>query len=78
MHRYEVRPIGNSGDAVLTSEMLPWGRLQYGGPNAVENAVGYAKFFSGAHETEVTVFDAKGEVVAVNRWDARTPRDLVV
>jgi hypothetical protein len=33
---------------------------------------------AGHTETEVTVFDAKGEVIAVHRWDARTAKDLVI
>jgi hypothetical protein len=77
MHTYEVRP-GKGDEAVLISEMLPWGKLRYGGTNAVENAIGYARFYSKAHETEVTVFDANGAVVATHRWDSQTTTDLVI
>jgi hypothetical protein len=30
----------------LISDVLPFRRLWYGEPNAINNAVGYAKFFS--------------------------------
>jgi hypothetical protein len=57
--------------------MLPWGKLRYGGENAVENAVRYAKFFSAAHETEVKVYNEAGTLVATHRWDARRGTDLI-
>ena len=31
----------------LISDALPFGRLWYGEPNAVSNAIGYAKFAAG-------------------------------
>jgi hypothetical protein len=34
----------------LISDQLPFGRLWYYGPNAVSNAIGYAKHFSRSHE----------------------------
>jgi hypothetical protein len=78
MHTYEVRPRQDKSGVNLISKELPHGRLWYGGPNAAENAIGYARVYSKAHETEVKVFDAKGEVVAEHRWDARTSTDLVI
>jgi hypothetical protein len=34
----------------LISEHLPFGRLWYGEPNAVSNAIGYARFYSRSHD----------------------------
>jgi len=46
MHSYEVRPRKDNRGIDLISDALPFGRLWYGGPNAVSNAVDYAKFRS--------------------------------
>ena len=46
-HVYEVRPRKDKRGVDLISEALPFGRLWYGEPNAVNNAVGYAKSFFG-------------------------------
>jgi hypothetical protein len=42
MHAYEVRPRKDHRGVDLISDALPFGRLWYGGPNAVTNATGYA------------------------------------
>jgi hypothetical protein len=46
MHAYEGRQRKDKRGADLTSDVLPSGRLLYGGPNAISNAVSYAQFFS--------------------------------
>ena len=40
MHVYEVRPRQDKRGVDLISDALPFGRLWYGGPNAVTNATG--------------------------------------
>ena len=45
-HVYEVRPRKDHRGVNLISDALPFGRLWYGEPNAVSNAVGYAKFLA--------------------------------
>jgi hypothetical protein len=45
-HVYEVRPREDHRGVALISDALPFGCLWYGEPNAISNAVGYAKFFS--------------------------------
>jgi hypothetical protein len=40
--------------------VLPFGRLCYGEPNAIENAVGYAQFYSRAESAVIRVYDAAG------------------
>jgi len=42
MHLYEVRPRKDHRGVDLISDPLPFGRLWYGEPNAVANAIGYA------------------------------------
>jgi hypothetical protein len=46
MHAYEVRPRKDKRGVDLNSDALPFGRLWYGGPDAISNAIGYAKFRS--------------------------------
>jgi hypothetical protein len=43
---YEVRSRKDHRGVDLISDALPFGRLWYGEPNAVSNAVGYAKSYS--------------------------------
>jgi len=46
MHVHEVRPRKGKRGVDLISDALPFSRLWYGEPNAVSNAVDYAKFYS--------------------------------
>jgi hypothetical protein len=39
------------------------GRLWYGEPGAVSNAINYAEFFSRSHHAVIRVYDATGNVV---------------
>ena len=48
------------------SEALPFGRLWYGEPNAISNAIGYAKFFSRSHDAVIRVFDGRGNVIEIH------------
>jgi hypothetical protein len=43
IHVCEVRPRKDKRGVNLISDALPFGRLWYGEPNAVSNAVDYAK-----------------------------------
>ncbi len=47
----------------LISDALPFGRLWYGEPNAISNAISYAKFFSRSHDAVIRVYDATGNVI---------------
>jgi hypothetical protein len=62
-HVYEVRPRKDHRGVDLISDALPFGRLWYGGPNAVSNAIGYAKFYTRSHDAVIRVYDAAGNVV---------------
>jgi hypothetical protein len=46
MHVYEVRTRKDHRGVDLISDVLPFRRLWYGEPNAVSNAIDYAKFRS--------------------------------
>jgi hypothetical protein len=37
--------------------------LWYGGPDAVSNAIGYAKFYSRSHDAVIRVYDEAGNVI---------------
>jgi hypothetical protein len=43
--------------------VLPFGRLWYGEPNAVGNAIGCAQFYSRSHHAAIRVYDAAGNVI---------------
>jgi hypothetical protein len=57
MHTYEVRRRNDRRGVDLISDVLPFGRLWYGERNAIENAVGYAKFYSRSHHAVIRVYE---------------------
>src|SRR5262245_42455713 len=63
MHAYEVRPRSDHRGVDLTSDVLPFGRLWYGEPNAVSNAIGYAMHYSRSHDAVIRVYDAAGNAI---------------
>ena len=63
MHLYEVRPRSDKRGVDLISEALPFGRLWYGEPDAINNAIGYAKVFSRSHPAVIRVYDEAGSVI---------------
>jgi hypothetical protein len=64
---YEVRPRRDKCGFDLISDALPFGRLWYGEPNAVSNAVGYAKFYSRSHDAVIRVYDEAGNVIEAHQ-----------
>ncbi len=54
-HVYEVRPRKDHRGVDLIFDVLPFGRLWYGEPNAVSNAIGYVKFYSRSHDAVIRV-----------------------
>ena len=62
-HVYEVRPRNDKRGVDLISDVLPFGRLWYGEPGAINNAISYAKFFSRSHNAVIRVFDEAGGVI---------------
>jgi hypothetical protein len=53
--------------AYVSSDELPFGRLWYGEPNAVSNAIGYAKHRSRSHDAVIRVYDAAGNVIETHK-----------
>jgi len=47
----------------LISDVLPFSRLWYGQPNAISNAIGYAKFRNRSHDALIRVYDESGNMI---------------
>jgi len=62
-HVYEIRPRKDKRGFDLISDVLPFGTLWYGEPNAIGNAIGYAKFRSRSNHAVIRVFDEAGDVI---------------
>ncbi len=62
-HVYEVRPRKDRRGVALISDALPLGRLWYGEPNAISNAIGYAKHRSRSHKAVIRVYDEADNVI---------------
>jgi hypothetical protein len=63
VHVYEVRPRKDHRGVNLISDALPFGGLWYAGPNAISQAIDYAKFRSRSHHAVIRVFDDAGCVI---------------
>ena len=66
LHVYEVRQRKDHHGVDLISDRLPFGRLWYGEPDAISNAVGYAKIFSRSHDAVIRVYGEAGNVIATH------------
>ncbi len=62
-HVYEIRPCKDKRGVDLISDALPFGRRWYGEPDAVNNAIGYAKFFSRSRDAVICVYDKAGNMI---------------
>ena len=60
---YEVRPRSDKRGVDLISDALPFGRLWYAEPDAVNNAIGYAKHRSRSHNAVIRVYDEAGKMI---------------
>ena len=63
IHVCEIRPRTDKRGIDLISDALPFGRLWYGDPDAITNAISYAKFYSRSHDAVIRVYDAAGNVI---------------
>ena len=63
MHACEVRPRKDKRGVDLISDVLPFGRLWYGEPNAVASPIGYAEHCSRSHDVVIRVYDDVGTVI---------------
>ena len=57
MHAYEIRPRDDKRGIDLMSDVLPFSRLWYAGPNALSNAIGYAMHDSRSADAVIRVYD---------------------
>jgi hypothetical protein len=56
----------------LISDALPFGRLWYGGPNAISNAIGYAEHYSRSHDAVISRFTIRtGNVIDAHEFKER-------
>jgi hypothetical protein len=62
MHACRVCPRKEKCGFDLISDALPFGRLWYGEPDAISNAIGYAEFYSRSHDAVIHVYDEAGKV----------------
>ena len=67
MHVYEVCPRKDHRRIDLISDALPFGRLCYRMPNAISNAVDYAKFRSRAQNAVIRVYGDAGNVIETHK-----------
>jgi hypothetical protein len=47
----------------LISDVLQFSPLCFAGPNAISNAISYAKFYSRSHDAVIRVYDEAGNVI---------------
>jgi hypothetical protein len=69
IHLYALRARKDKRGVDLISDVLPFGRLWYGDPSAVSNAIDYAKFRSRSHDAEIRVYDEAGNMIRNARAD---------
>jgi hypothetical protein len=63
IHTYEIRPRADKRGFDLISDALPLSPLWYAGPNAISNAIRFARFYSGSHDAVIRVCDEEGNVI---------------
>jgi hypothetical protein len=63
IHIYEIRPRTDKHGFDLMSDALRLSPLWYPGPNAISNAIRFAKFHSRSHDAVIRVYDVAGNVI---------------
>jgi len=76
-HVYEVRPRKDHRGVDLISDALPFGRVWYGEPNAISNAIDHAKFRSRSHDAVIRVYDEAGNVIETHEHTGGLKGDFV-
>jgi hypothetical protein len=67
MLSYEIRQRSDKHGVDLISDALSFGRLWYSEPNAVSNAIGYAKHRSRSHDAVIRVYDEAANVIETHK-----------
>ena len=65
-HVYEVRPRKDHRGVDLISDVLPFGRLWYGEPNATGKQSATTMHRSRSHDAVIHVYDAAGNVISTH------------
>ena len=60
---YEICPRADKSGFDLISDALPYSPLWYRGPNAITDAIEYAKFFNRSHDAVIRVYNNAGNVI---------------
>ena len=60
----------------MISDALPFGRLWYGEPNAISNAIGYAEHRSRSHDAVIRVYDAAGNLIETHEHKGEFQRGV--
>jgi hypothetical protein len=60
---YKIRPRVDGNGCNLISDVLRFGRLWFAGPNAIANAIKFAKFYSRSRDVVIRVYDSAGNVI---------------
>jgi hypothetical protein len=63
-HEIRLRKVRRGFD--LMSDVLPFGRLWYGGPNAVSNAIGFAVHHSRSRGAVIRVYDQVANLIEMH------------
>ena len=63
---YEIRPRKDRRGFDLVGDRLPLGFLWFEGPDAIVDAIFYAKFYSRSHPAIIRVFDESGAMVGTH------------
>jgi hypothetical protein len=77
MHAYEIRPRDDKRGIDLMSDVLPFSRLWYAGPNALSNAIGYAMHDSRSADAVIRVYDEAGNVIETHEHAGKFKGDFV-
>ena len=70
-HVYKVRPRKDHRGVDLPSDALPFGRLWYGGRQAMANAIRYAQHRNRSYHAVIRVYDATGNVLETHEHAGR-------
>jgi hypothetical protein len=62
-HVYEIRPRKDKRGVDLTSDALRFGRLWFDGPNAISNAIGYARHRTRSRDAAIRVYGNLGNLI---------------
>jgi hypothetical protein len=62
-HLYEIRPRADKHGVDLISDVLQFSPLWFAGPNAISNAISFAKSNSRSHDAGIRVYDEASNVI---------------